>query len=326
MRRRRALARVWRGRARAARGRAARPELELDAGRGRAARPGRPALRGGRAAGARRRARRLAVDHGAPPGDRPLRAEPLGTAPYPAVEEDAQGAANPLLVLGRTRDGAGRVWSGPGSLCCRTARRAGCRARLSGTASCARGSVDLERLRATLLRDGRPLLRAPVGVGQRQWPTPRGRFYVRNKLVRYRSDFYGPLAFGTSARSAVLTDWPGGGFVGIHGTNQPDLIPGRVSHGTSGCATRTSSDSAACCRSEPRSQSSDADSNGPPAAARAVRGGRAAAGRRRRAAVTRRRSCGRSIRSTRLPLVSRGHGREPGPQARRCACAGRGGG
>jgi lipoprotein-anchoring transpeptidase ErfK/SrfK len=34
-----------------------------------------------------------------------------------------------------------------------------------------------------------------------------------------------------SARSAVLTDWPDGGFVGIHGTNQPELLPGRVSHG-----------------------------------------------------------------------------------------------
>ena len=42
---------------------------------------------------------------------------------------------------------------------------------------------------------------------------------------------YGPIAFGTSARSAVLTDWPGGGFVGVHGTNEPQLIPGRVSHG-----------------------------------------------------------------------------------------------
>jgi lipoprotein-anchoring transpeptidase ErfK/SrfK len=29
----------------------------------------------------------------------------------------------------------------------------------------------------------------------------------------------------------VLTDWPAGGFVGIHGTNQPQLLPGRVSHG-----------------------------------------------------------------------------------------------
>jgi lipoprotein-anchoring transpeptidase ErfK/SrfK len=74
-------------------------------------------------------------------------------------------------------------------------------------------------------------MRADIGVGLDEWPTPRGRFYIRNKLVRYRSGFYGPLAFGTSARSAVLTDWPDGGFIGIHGTNQPELLPGRVSHG-----------------------------------------------------------------------------------------------
>jgi len=29
----------------------------------------------------------------------------------------------------------------------------------------------------------------------------------------------------------VLSEWPGGGVVGIHGTNQPGLLPGRVSHG-----------------------------------------------------------------------------------------------
>jgi lipoprotein-anchoring transpeptidase ErfK/SrfK len=39
------------------------------------------------------------------------------------------------------------------------------------------------------------------------------------------------VAFGTSARSPQATDWPAGGFVGIHGTDQPDLIPGRISHG-----------------------------------------------------------------------------------------------
>ena len=91
--------------------------------------------------------------------------------------------------------------------------------------------IDVRRLRAVLLRDGRPVFTAPVGVGQPQWPTPRGEFYVRDKLTNYASPFYGPVAFGTSARSAVLTDWPNGGFVGIHGTDAPDLIPGRVSHG-----------------------------------------------------------------------------------------------
>ncbi len=91
--------------------------------------------------------------------------------------------------------------------------------------------IDRGRFTATLLRRGKQIFRAPIGVGKSQWPTPAGRFYVRNKLTGYSSPFYGPIAFGTSARSAVLTDWPAGGFIGIHGTNRPDIIPGRVSHG-----------------------------------------------------------------------------------------------
>jgi lipoprotein-anchoring transpeptidase ErfK/SrfK len=90
--------------------------------------------------------------------------------------------------------------------------------------------VDLERLRATLFRDGRAVFHAPVGVGRPEWPTPKGTFYIRNQLT-LASTFYGPVAFGTSARSAVLTDWPAGGYVGIHGTNEPELVPGYVSHG-----------------------------------------------------------------------------------------------
>src|SRR5665809_59839 len=84
---------------------------------------------------------------------------------------------------------------------------------------------------AALLRNGRTIFKAAVGVGTSAYPTPTGKFYIRNKLRRYSSPFYGPLAFGTSARSEVLTDWPAGGFVGIHGTNQPELIPGPISHG-----------------------------------------------------------------------------------------------
>jgi hypothetical protein len=92
--------------------------------------------------------------------------------------------------------------------------------------------IDTERLTATLVRDGRTVFRARVGVGQRQWPTPRGEFYVRDRLEGFKSTgMYGPLAFGLNATSDVLTDWPGGGFVGVHGTDQPNLIPGRVSHG-----------------------------------------------------------------------------------------------
>lgn len=84
---------------------------------------------------------------------------------------------------------------------------------------------------ATLKRDGKVVFKTRVGVGKSYWPTPRGEFYVRDKLTNFNNPFYGPLAFGISARSAVLTDWPGGGYVGIHGTNQPQLIPGHISHG-----------------------------------------------------------------------------------------------
>jgi lipoprotein-anchoring transpeptidase ErfK/SrfK len=91
--------------------------------------------------------------------------------------------------------------------------------------------VDVDRLTATLFDRGRVVFRTVVGVGTDAAPTPTGEFYVRSKLTRFRSPFYGPVAFGTSARSPTLTDWPDGGFIGIHGTNQPELLPGRVSHG-----------------------------------------------------------------------------------------------
>lgn len=92
--------------------------------------------------------------------------------------------------------------------------------------------IDTKRLRATLIRSGRVVFRARIGIGQKRWPTPHGEFYVRDRLEGFPPNgLYGPLAFGLNARSAVLTDWPGGGFVGIHGTNEPWLIPGHPSHG-----------------------------------------------------------------------------------------------
>jgi len=58
-----------------------------------------------------------------------------------------------------------------------------------------------------------------------------GRFWIRSRLRGLRDNpAYGPYAFGTGAYS-VLSDWPGGGVVGIPGTDKPHLIPGRPSHG-----------------------------------------------------------------------------------------------
>jgi hypothetical protein len=91
--------------------------------------------------------------------------------------------------------------------------------------------VNRETLRATLYRSGRLIWRAPVGVGRPGLPTPAGHFYVTEKITALGGPFYGPYAIGTSAYAPSLTDWPGGGVVGIHGTDEPQLIPGRPSHG-----------------------------------------------------------------------------------------------
>src|SRR3712207_3473956 len=69
-----------------------------------------------------------------------------------------------------------------------------------------------------------------VGIGKRRTPTPLGYFYVTAKY-RPAGRGYGVFALETSAYSPRLTDWPGGGIVGIHGTFDPGILPGAVSHG-----------------------------------------------------------------------------------------------
>jgi hypothetical protein len=91
--------------------------------------------------------------------------------------------------------------------------------------------VNRETFRATLFRDDRPIWSAPVGVGRPSLPTPSGHFYVTEKLTAVEAPVYGPYALGTSAYAPTLSEWPGGGVVGIHGTDEPQLIPGRPSHG-----------------------------------------------------------------------------------------------
>jgi hypothetical protein len=89
--------------------------------------------------------------------------------------------------------------------------------------------LNERQLRLTLYRRGRRIFSAPVGIGKPSTPTPKGHFWITEKF-RAQGGVYGPYAFGTSDNS-VLTDWPGGGVIGIHGTDQPSLIPGRPSHG-----------------------------------------------------------------------------------------------
>ena len=90
--------------------------------------------------------------------------------------------------------------------------------------------VDRTTLRATLYQDRQKVWSRRVGVGTPSTPTPGGRFWIREIFRVDGNPVYGPYAMGTSAYS-VLSDWPGGGVVGLHGTNEPDRIPGRPSHG-----------------------------------------------------------------------------------------------
>jgi lipoprotein-anchoring transpeptidase ErfK/SrfK len=68
-----------------------------------------------------------------------------------------------------------------------------------------------------------------VAVGAPGAETPLGLFYVQWKFDP-TWPILGAYAFETSAYSK-LSDWPGGGVVGVHGTNTPWLLGQAVSHG-----------------------------------------------------------------------------------------------
>ena len=92
--------------------------------------------------------------------------------------------------------------------------------------------INRTHTRLRVLEAGRTIFKTRVGVGAAGSPTPAGKTYLRERLVpAARNGLYGVLAFGLSAHSPHRTDWAGGGQVGIHGTNQPHLIPGYISNG-----------------------------------------------------------------------------------------------
>ncbi len=82
--------------------------------------------------------------------------------------------------------------------------------------------------------DGERLVRSgKVAVGAPGAETPLGLFYVTWKFdptIDPEWKILGAYAFETSAYSK-LTDWPGGGIVGVHGTPWPWLLGQAVSHG-----------------------------------------------------------------------------------------------
>src|SRR5919108_5388327 len=76
--------------------------------------------------------------------------------------------------------------------------------------------------RIDVFRYDKLVLNAKVAVGAPGRETPLGSFYVTARFVP-DDPFLGVFALETSAYSK-LTEWPGGGIVGIHGTDVPQSI------------------------------------------------------------------------------------------------------
>jgi lipoprotein-anchoring transpeptidase ErfK/SrfK len=92
--------------------------------------------------------------------------------------------------------------------------------------------VDLSERRIELYRGGHLIMRLSSAIGSPETPTPTGRYYVNQRIrVTDPSGPFGPAALGISAFSPVLTNWPQGGPVAIHGTNDPSSIGRAVSNG-----------------------------------------------------------------------------------------------
>jgi hypothetical protein len=166
----------------------------------------------------------------------PIRAQPDSSSRTVARTrlETEDGFPEVYVLLARTTDARGRVWVRlriPG----RPNGRTGWAPQSAlGEFHVTRWLIEirLDARRLTAYYNGGLRFSAPVGVGKPSTPTPTGHFWIRERMkLSSPGNPYWPYALGTSAYSS-LTEWPGGGVVGIHGDlGSPRLIPGDPSHG-----------------------------------------------------------------------------------------------
>jgi lipoprotein-anchoring transpeptidase ErfK/SrfK len=135
-----------------------------------------------------------------------------------------------ILAVGETQDAAGRTWLKL-SLPVRPNNRYGwVRSDLVDVHPVYKQIVIARGSRVLSLYDHEKLVfRTRVAVGRPGMETPLGSFYIQ---ARYKATepALGAYAFETTAWSK-LSDWPGGGVIGIHGTPMPQLLGKAVSHG-----------------------------------------------------------------------------------------------
>jgi L,D-transpeptidase catalytic domain len=89
--------------------------------------------------------------------------------------------------------------------------------------------IDLSARTLRVTEQGRTRFKTRVAIGRPGMETPTGRFYL-TATFKPKERYLGAYAFETSAYSK-LSEWPGGGIVGLHGTSTPWLLGKRVSHG-----------------------------------------------------------------------------------------------
>jgi lipoprotein-anchoring transpeptidase ErfK/SrfK len=87
--------------------------------------------------------------------------------------------------------------------------------------------------RLKVFRGKETLLSTPAAIGKTDTPTPGGAYYLTELLQPPNpKGAYGPYAYGLSGQSTAMTQFNGHDpVIGIHGTNQPQLLGTSVSHG-----------------------------------------------------------------------------------------------
>ena len=96
-----------------------------------------------------------------------------------------------------------------------------------------RVDIQLAAHRLTVTKGDEVVLDEAIAVGTSETPTPGGVYYIKELLQPPDPNgAYGPYAYGLSGYSNVLDEFGGGdGVIGIHGTNEPEVIGTDVSHG-----------------------------------------------------------------------------------------------
>jgi lipoprotein-anchoring transpeptidase ErfK/SrfK len=93
--------------------------------------------------------------------------------------------------------------------------------------------IELSAHRLTVTKGDEVIADEVIGVGTAATPTPGGKYYLKELLEPPDPNgVYGPYAYGLSGFSNVLEEFNGGpGVIGLHGTNQPELLGTDVSKG-----------------------------------------------------------------------------------------------